>query len=90
MREIFVSATFAGRLAKFLNYHPEFKNAVAKAFKSLKADIRMPSLQTHKLHGKMKDSYACNINYQYRIVFTFDDKLIYPESIGSHEDVYFY
>lgn len=51
-------------------------------------DIFSPSLETHKLHGKMAKSYACSVNYYYRIVFSFDDQYIYLESIGSHDDVY--
>jgi addiction module RelE/StbE family toxin len=88
MREIFISVTFAGRLKKFMKYHPELKNSVSKTLKLLRTNVYAPSLETHKLHGKMSESYACSINYYYRIVFSFDDKLIYLESIGTHDDVY--
>jgi mRNA-degrading endonuclease YafQ of YafQ-DinJ toxin-antitoxin module len=40
------------------------------------------------LHGQMSKSYGCDINYSYRIVFSFDEKFVYLESIGPHDDVY--
>jgi mRNA-degrading endonuclease YafQ of YafQ-DinJ toxin-antitoxin module len=88
MRNIFQSPGFQAELAKFIRKHPELKPNIVKALKLLRTDIRTPSLGTHKLHGALSDSYACNINYYYRLVFSFDDNLIYPESIGSHDDVY--
>ncbi len=88
MRNIFATATFSGRLKKFIAYHPELKKSVSKTLSKLRSDIHSPNLQTHRLRGKLKDSYACSINYKYRIVFTFDEKLIYLESIGDHDDVY--
>ncbi|MBP6858464.1 MAG: type II toxin-antitoxin system mRNA interferase toxin, RelE/StbE family [Candidatus Pacebacteria bacterium] len=87
-REIFPLPAFERRLEKFLNYHPNMDSDVKRALKFLVRDVHYPRLKTHKLHGKMKESYACSINYQYRISFTFDEKYIYLESIGSHDDVY--
>lgn len=45
-----------------------------------------PSLKTHKLHGKYKDYYAFQINYQYRLMFKFlnDNEVIFV-NIGTHE-----
>lgn len=54
----------------------------------LSKDVSHPSLKTHKLHGRVGKSYACSINYDYRIVFSYDDKFIYLKSIGNHDDVY--
>jgi len=88
MRDISLSSTFAVRLRKFIRFHPELKKSISKKLKLLKMDIFSPSLETHKLHGKMAKSYACSVNYYYRIVFSFDDQYIYLESIGSHDDVY--
>ena len=64
------------------------RKSVSKALELLKDDVYSVSLKTHKLHGSMGKSYACNIDYNYRIVFSFDDELIYLESIGSHDDIY--
>ena len=87
-RTIFPLQVFERRLVKFIKTHPELKSEIPKILLMLSKDIRTPSLSTHKLHGKMKDSYGCNINYRYRIIFSFDDDYVYLESIGSHDDVY--
>lgn len=79
---------FERRLVKFLKYHPELKQDTYKTIRLLENDIFLPSLKTHKLHGKFDGSYGCNIDYQYRIVFSFDEKFVYLENIGSHDDVY--
>ena len=88
MRNVFQSPVFEAELVKFIRKHPELKQNISRTLKLLRMDIRSPSLGTHKLHGKLSDSYGCKINYTYRIVFSFDDEFIYPESIGSHDDVY--
>lgn len=88
MRNIYSSSTFKVRLKRFLKQHPDLKKDILKVFTILKNDVYNPVLHTHRLHGKLKDSFACSINYHYRIVFSFDENLVYVESIGSHDDVY--
>jgi mRNA-degrading endonuclease YafQ of YafQ-DinJ toxin-antitoxin module len=88
MRKIFASSVFSRRLRKFLAFHPELKKDVIKILSLLQTNIDSPKLHTHKLHGKMNKSYACSINFQYRLVFSYDETSIYPEYIGSHDEVY--
>ena len=88
MRTVAISEAFDRKLFRFLKQRSELEQKIKDTFRLLEIDMSTPSLKTHKLHGKMAGSYACSINYHYRIVFTFDDKLIYPESIGNHDDVY--
>ena len=53
-----------------------------------------PELKTHKLHGKLAGLWACQVEYDCRIVFTFakepDNKknLIVLVDIGKHDEVY--
>ncbi len=88
MREIVMSATFMKELSYFLKLHKDIEKRIPVIFEKLKSDIHTPSLRTHKLHGKLGEYYACNISHNYRVVFRFDSKCIYPQSIGSHDDVY--
>lgn len=88
MRIIFPSDPFERKLVSFLKQHRELAVDVKKTFRRLEVDVFDSRLKTHKLQGKLKDSYACSINYRYRIVFEFDEKYIYPDSIGSHDNVY--
>lgn len=53
-----------------------------------------PELKTHKLHGKLGGLWACQVEYDCRIVFTFEKKpnteedLIVLVDIGKHDEVY--
>lgn len=88
MRIIFPSDPFDRKLVRFLKQHRELAVDVKETFRRLETDVFDSKLKTHKLHGNLKDSYACSVNYRYRIVFEFDDKYVYPDSIGPHDDVY--
>lgn len=44
------------------------------------------SLKTHKLKGQLEEFYSFSINYQYRIVFHYEDThTIAFDEIGTHE-----
>lgn len=44
-----------------------------------------PQLKTHKLTGKLKDSWSFSIDYHYRIIFEFkDENTIWFHSVGTH------
>jgi len=53
-----------------------------------------PALKTHKLHGKLSGLWACRVEYDCRIVFTFEKEqdneidLIVLADIGKHDEVY--
>lgn len=79
-------------------YHPQFR----KSFLRLPKDIREkakervkifrenpfhPSLDTHKLHGKLERQWSFSIKGQYRILFIFDNTEVTFLDIGPH-DIY--
>ena len=42
-------------------------------------------LNTHKLHGRLKDFWAFSIDNKYRIIFEFREKdIIWFHSVGDH------
>ena len=53
-----------------------------------------PVLKTHKLHGKLAGLWACEVEYDCRIVFAFEKEpetgteLIVLADIGTHDEVY--
>jgi addiction module RelE/StbE family toxin len=53
-----------------------------------------PELKTHKLHGKLAWLWACEVEYDCRIVFAFETdsntgkNLIVLADIGTHDEVY--
>ena len=85
---------------KILNiyYHPQFKKSFRRLPKNIqrKAKQRVTifrensfnsSLDTHKLHGKLKDQWSFCVKGQYRILFLFDNNDAIFLDIGSH-DIY--
>jgi addiction module RelE/StbE family toxin len=88
MRKIVVSKQFQKKLILFLRRQPELENKISGVLKLLEKDLNHPLLKTHKLHGVLSKFFACSITYEYRLVFSFDDKFIFPHTIGSHDDVY--
>ncbi|OGY93136.1 MAG: hypothetical protein A3H70_05720 [Candidatus Komeilibacteria bacterium RIFCSPLOWO2_02_FULL_48_11] len=47
-----------------------------------------PALDTHKLHGRLKEFWSFSIGYKYRIIFEFANKdTAYFHSTGNH-DIY--
>ena len=47
-----------------------------------------PRLNTHKLHGRLKEFWSFSLGSKYRIIFEFgNDKTIYFHSVGNH-DIY--
>jgi len=81
-----------------------FKKAVRKdpylqekIFATLEKLSELPfnrELKTHKLHGKLAGLWACEVEYDCRIVFTFEKEpdsgkeLIVLADIGTHDEVY--
>ncbi len=88
MRELVASNYFSKKLGKFLKFHPELEKKTQKTFEILMKDVFLPVLETHKLSGKLKTLYGASINFEYRIVFDFDEKNVFLVNIGSHDEVY--
>lgn len=84
---------------KEIKIHPFFEKNYKKLPKEIKERARekeiifienpfYPTLKTHKLSGKEKESWAFWINYSYRIKFVFlSDKEVLFLDIGTH-DIY--
>lgn len=47
-----------------------------------------PVLDTHKLHGRLKEFWSFSVGFRYRIIFEFAaDGVVYFHSVGDH-DIY--
>jgi addiction module RelE/StbE family toxin len=77
-------------------YHPQFKKSFSRLPKDIqrkaKERVRIfrenpfnPSLDTHKLHGKLKDQWSFCLKGQYRILFLFDNDDVIFLDIGPHD-----
>lgn len=51
-------------------------------------DINNPTLNTHKLSGKLKDLWSFNVSGDIRVVFDKSFDIVVLEAIGSHRELY--
>lgn len=91
-RELQKSGSFAHALKKTLKREPRLTAEIEETLELLSKDAFDPRLRTHKLKGKLGDSWACSAGYDLRIVFSFveqgDAEAVLLETIGTHEEVY--
>ena len=73
---------------------PVLQEKIFSALEKLSREPFDPALKTHKLHGKLIGLWACQVEYDCRIVFTFEKEpdykkdLIILVDIGKHDEVY--
>lgn len=71
-----------------MHIHVHFKPAFVRLYNKLSVDLQEEvrdkidlfkdprnhkKLRVHKLHGVLKDTYSFSVNYNYRIVFVFEN-----------------
>ena len=78
------------RAAKFIKKYPELIGQYEKTLKLLELNPFHPSLQLHKLSGKLNEFHSVSINISYRVTLEFiiSEKTIIPIKIGTHEEAY--
>ena len=94
MRNLVWARTFVRAYKRVLRKHPDLDASIEQTLQLLLDDPFHPSLETHKLKGKLAGAWACHAGYDLRIVFDFragdrpGQKDILLINIGSHEEVY--
>ena len=79
---------FQKSLKAFLMKHSEMRTVIEEKITILQSDPWHKQLKTHKLSGKLKDCLACNISYEYRLVFRVVENRILLLALGTHDEVY--
>ena len=86
------SSAFVRDAKRLLRKQPACSQPLLLTLRLLEADPYAPALRTHKLRGKLGDSWACSGGYDLRLVFSFtkyQGKLaILLETVGTHDEVY--
>lgn len=68
-RVVLPSSAFIRAGKRLAKKRPDVAPAMAAALETLAEDAFQPALRTHKLKGDLKDSWACSLGYDLRIVF---------------------
>ncbi len=84
--EILVAPLFSRHFRKLPRDIQEKARHREKIFQKNPFDSR---LDTHKLHGRLKEEWAYSVDYSYRIAFLFlqDGRVLYTD-IGTHDELY--
>lgn len=85
---------FERAFKKTTKHKPSLHNQIFSILELLAENPFHPSLDTHKLKGKLEGLWACTVSYDCRIVFEFvhekssNREVILLVDIGTHEEVY--
>lgn len=88
------SSAFHRAFKKATRKDPLLKEKIFSVLEKLSREPFDPALKTHKLHGKLIGLWACQVEYDCRIVFTFEKEadnereLIVLVDIGKHDEIY--
>jgi len=88
MRKVFPSPAFDRMVETFLKRNSAYEAKIAKTIDLLKKDCFHSLLKTHKLHGGLKNFYACFVGYDQRIIFKIVNNEIILLAFGSHDKLY--
>ncbi|MGJ3251626.1 MAG: type II toxin-antitoxin system YafQ family toxin [Elainellaceae cyanobacterium] len=94
MRQVLFASSFKRAFKRLTRRQPSLQTRIEDRLRLLAENPFAPSLQTHRLKGKLSGAWACSVEYDCRIVFNFvenpetgeDDILLID--IGSHDEVY--
>ncbi len=94
MRILVWDSSFRPAFKRVIRKNPQLKERIFDVLQLLVADPFAPSLKAHKLKGQLEGLWACWVEYDCRIVYTFqedpdsDEELILLIDIGTHDEVY--
>lgn len=83
-----LSTEVANKLKKIKQKHPLLFKKVQKQLKTFKENIQHPSLRTHKLKGKLSNTWSISIESNVRLIYTIKNNEAIFFKIGSHDEVY--
>lgn len=94
MRTLVFSSSFKRAFKATIKRRPELKSKIEEKLRLLTIDPYQSSLRTHKLKGKLSGVWSCTIEYDCRIIFSFEqnkqtkEEEIFLIDIGTHDEVY--
>ena len=94
MKNLVFTSSFKRAFKTIIKRKPELKQKIENKLRLLANNPFEPSLRTHKLKGKLSNSWSCTVEYDCRIIFNFvnNDNLEEEEilliDIGTHDEVY--
>jgi mRNA interferase YafQ len=94
MRKLAWHNSFRQAFKRMTKRDQKLKEQIFRVLNELMNDPFQPVLKTHKLSGQLYGLWACWVEYDCRIVFTFavdsktNEELIVLIDLGTHDEVY--
>jgi mRNA interferase YafQ len=94
MRNLVWDASFKRAFRRRTRLDPTLQVRILEVLAALATDPFEPALKTHKLRGQLSGLWACWVEYDCRVIFTFEadpaggEDAIALVDIGSHDEVY--
>jgi len=94
MRKLAWHSSFRQSFKRITRRDEKLKEQIFQVLNKLMIDPFQPALKTHKLSGQLHGLWACWVDYDCRIVFTFEvdsktnEELIVLIDLGTHDEVY--
>jgi addiction module RelE/StbE family toxin len=94
VRQVLFASSFKRAFKRLTRRQPNLQTQIEDRLRLLAENPFAPSLQTHRLKGKLSGAWACSVEYDCRIIFNFVENLETGEDdillidIGSHDEVY--
>lgn len=94
MANLVLSSSFKRAFKAIIKHRPDLKGKIETKLRLMAEDPYHPSLRTHKLKGKLSGAWACSVEYDCRIVFSFEqnqetlEEEINLIDIGTHDEIY--
>ncbi|NMG11308.1 type II toxin-antitoxin system mRNA interferase toxin, RelE/StbE family [Brasilonema sp. UFV-L1] len=94
MRVLVWDSSFRRAFKRVIRKNPRLEETIFEVLELLVTDPFAPSLKSHKLKGDLEGLWACWVEYDCRIIYTFepnpdeDEEGIVLIDIGTHDEVY--
>ena len=94
MRTLIWDKSFKRAFKRIVRKNPQLEDKILAVLELLENEPFANSLKSHKLRGQLDGLWACSVEYDCRIIYTFDqdsdsdNQIILLIDIGSHDEVY--
>jgi len=89
MIQIAKSSKFLRAYKRLIKGRPELQKIFQERIVLFMSNPYHPSLETHRLGGQLKNSWAFSLTYGLRVIFSFQNSnSVILENIGSHDNMY--
>ncbi|MGB3653622.1 MAG: type II toxin-antitoxin system mRNA interferase toxin, RelE/StbE family [Rivularia sp. (in: cyanobacteria)] len=86
--------SFKRAFKRIVRKNPQLEEKILTVLELLSNDPFTNSLKSHKLRGQLERLWACSVEYDCRIIYTFEqdsdneEEIILLVNIGTHDEVY--